>query len=175
MSKIRCNQKERLIVMDYKIRQMLQEDIEQLQKVAKISWNHTYKGIIPPDIQERFLQTNYSDEMMVRRLEHSLMFVAECEGTVVGYANFSKVNETGDAELSAIYLCPDYQGKGIGTDLLQAGISHLSAVKAIYINVEKENKVGLAFYRAKGFVVVSEFDDDFDGHILKTVRMALKI
>ena len=27
------------------------------------------------------------------------------------------------------------------------------------------------FYKAKGFEIFEEFDDNFDGHILKTVRM----
>lgn len=48
-------------------------------------------------------------------------------------------------------------------------------VLKIYINVERDNKSGRDFYNAKGFTVVSEFDDNFDGHILKTVRMVLKV
>lgn len=70
---------------------------------------------------------------------------------------------------------PEYQGEGIGTALLNEGIKNIAGVKAIYINVEKENNIGTTFYKAKGFEVVSEFDDDFNGHILKTVRMVLKV
>jgi hypothetical protein len=42
-------------------------------------------------------------------------------------------------------------------------------------DVEKENNIGTTFYQAKGFKVVSEFDDDFEGHTLQSVRMVLKI
>lgn len=39
--------------MNYTIRQMQLEDIPQVQHVAKTSWNHTYRGIIPIEIQEK--------------------------------------------------------------------------------------------------------------------------
>ncbi|MFD0050514.1 GNAT family N-acetyltransferase [Actinomycetes bacterium NPDC127524] len=161
--------------MEYMIREMQIEDISQVQHVAKTSWNSTYQGIIPLEIQESFLKTAYNDEMMQKRLEHSLFWVAEVNGEIVGYANFSAIKEEGKTELAAIYLNPEYQGKGIGTALLDEGIKQLDGVKEVYINVEKDNDIGTRFYKAKGFKIVSEFDDDFDGHILKTVRMVLKV
>lgn len=49
-----------------------------------------------------------------------------------------------------------------------------SGLKEVYINVEKDNVIGRRFYEAKKFEFVKEFEEDFDGHILKTVRMVLK-
>lgn len=161
--------------MDYGIRKMKQEDTKQVQNVAKTTWNATYEGIIPSEVQENFLISAYNDERMKQRLEQSTIYVAEVEGSVVGFANFSPVKEGGKVELGAIYLYPEQQGKGIGTALLQKGIHELDGVNEIYINVEKDNKIGKTFYEAKGFEVVNEFDDDFDGHILKTIRMVLKV
>lgn len=160
--------------MEFAIRNMQHEDIVQVQQVAKISWHSTYDGIIPQEIQESFLKSAYSDENMKRRLNGSFMFVSEIEGKIVGFANFSPIKESGEMELGAIYLYPEYQGKGIGTALLEMGLKNIEGAKEIFINVEKDNKIGTNFYKAKGFEVVSEFDDDFDGHILKTVRMVLK-
>lgn len=161
--------------MNFTIRKMEKKDTKQVQHIAKTSWNATYEGIIPREIQERFLKVAYSDEMMVRRLKHSIMFVAEEDGKVVGFANYSPVIENGKTELTAIYLYPAYQGKGIGTALINKGITSLRNVKEIYINVERDNKIGTTFYEAKGFEVISEFDDDFDGHILKTIQMVLSV
>lgn len=59
--------------------------------------------------------------------------------------------------------------------MLQQAVKELEGLKAIYINVEKDNTIGMNFYKAKGFEVVEEFDDNFDGHILKTVRMVMKV
>lgn len=161
--------------MNFVIRKMLEEDTKQVQGVAKTSWHATYDGIIPFVVQDSFLNMAYSDESMKRRLERSHLFVGESDGGVVGFANFSPVRDDGKVELGAIYLLPTYQGKGIGTALIQKGVEDLPGIKEIFINVEKDNTVGLTFYRAKGFEVVKEFDDEFDGHILKTVRMVLKV
>jgi ribosomal protein S18 acetylase RimI-like enzyme len=154
---------------------MHHEDIHQVQDVAKTTWNITYEGIIPLEVQKNFLKAAYNDERMKHRLEHSVLLVAESKCRVVGFANFSTVREDGKVELGAIYVYPDYQGKGIGSALLQQGMNELDGLKEIYIDVEKENVIGKVFYEAKGFDVVKEFEDDFDGHILKTVRMVLKV
>ncbi|GGA61814.1 GNAT family N-acetyltransferase [Ornithinibacillus halotolerans] len=161
--------------MKFTIRKMTNDDVKKVQAVAKQSWNATYEGIIPNNIQENFLKAAYSDEMMQRRLEGSFLFVVEVDQNVVGFANFSPVKEGGEIELGAIYLLPEYQGKGIGSALLETGINKISGIKDIYINVEKDNQIGKTFYEAKGFEVVKEFDDNFDGHILKTIRMVLHL
>lgn len=161
--------------MSFIIREMKKEDTKQVQDVAQKSWHSTYDGIIPRNIQENFLKVAYSDEMMEKRLNESLIFVAVMENKIVGFANFTTVNNAGQAELSAIYLYPNYQGKGIGTALLQQGIETLKNVKTIYIDVEKENNSGTIFYKAKGFKVIKEYEENFDGHMLQTVRMCLTV
>ncbi|WP_199880735.1 N-acetyltransferase [Bacillus massiliglaciei] len=54
-------------------------------------------------------------------------------------------------------------------------MNDVEGLKEMFVHVEKENKIGKAFYKAKGFKTVSEFEEDFDGHILQTVRMVLKV
>ena len=161
--------------MSFIIREMKREDMKQVQDVAQKSWHSTYEGIIPRKIQENFLKVAYSDEMMEKRLNESLIFVAVMNNKVVGFSNFTTVNNAGQAELSAIYLYPNHQGKGIGTALLQQGIETLKNVKTIYIDVEKENNSGTIFYKAKGCKVIKEYEENFDGHMLQTVRMCLTV
>ncbi|WP_078394820.1 GNAT family N-acetyltransferase [Shouchella patagoniensis] len=161
--------------MNYTIREMQETDIKSVQKVAKVSWNTTYENMIPVDIQDRFLQAAYSEGRMVSRLKHSSLFVAEKENQIVGFANFSPVNEKGEVELGAIYLEPAYQGRGIGSALLLKGIEKLSGVQSVFIDVEKENRVGIRFYKAKGFKTVAEFEDVLEGHRSKMLRMILEV
>ncbi len=157
------------------IRAMKKDDIYQIQDVAKKSWNATYDEIIPLSIQENFLNVAYNDEMIIKRMEESFIFVSEIEYKVVGFANFTRLNDELQSELSAIYLYPKFQGRGIGTALLEKGIKELDNVVEIYIDVEDENIIGKTFYEAKGFKIIKKFDDNFDSHILKTVRMCLTL
>lgn len=157
--------------MKFQIRDMKEEDIKEVQQVAKTSWNNTYEGIIPSSIQESFLNSAYSDEMMKRRLDVSSLYIAEADGKIVGFANFSKVKEEAEVELGAIYLLPEHQGKGMGTALLNAGINNAQNASKVLVNVEKENETGVNFYQAKGFNKLTEFEDDLEGHITIMIRL----
>ncbi|WP_077296981.1 GNAT family N-acetyltransferase [Virgibacillus pantothenticus] len=158
--------------MNFNIRKMEEADIEAVQEVATTSWHTTYDGIIPIEIQDTFLVGAYSKEMLIRRLEGSHFFIAVVDGKVIGFANYAPVTDKGTMELAAIYVLPDYQGVGIGSALLEAGIA-ISEGAEIYINVEKENTIGRRFYERKGFKVVEEFTENFAGHLLQTIRMVL--
>ncbi|MET3574476.1 GNAT family N-acetyltransferase [Bhargavaea ullalensis] len=160
--------------MDTIIRNMTPADIGQVRRVATDSWHATYEGLIPRGVQDRFLGQAYSPEMLEARCARSPFYVAEQEGPIIGFANFSPLREDGNAELGAIYLLPEAQGQGIGTRLLDHGIHDLKP-SAVFINVESGNRIGKTFYEAKGFCTVEEFDDDFDGHVLKTTRMKLAL
>lgn len=161
--------------MTYTIRESKLTDLKQIQQIAKLSWNDTYEGIIPRDIQDSFIQSAYSDEMMARRIANSLLLIAETEEKVIGFANFSHVRDLGKVELAAIYLHPECKGHGIGTALLNKGIEILEGAKEIYINVENDNEIGKSFYQAKKFDVIEEFEENFEGHMLQTIRMVLKL
>src|SRR5699024_9819720 len=124
---------------------------------------------------EKFLKAAYSDEMMHKRLNHSLFLVAEADSGVVGFANFSFANDQGETNLGAIYLYPGQQSRGIGTAMLQEGINQLDGVVSIYVEVEKDNAIGVSFYNAKCFQIVDEYDDEIDGYILKTILMTLNL
>ncbi|MBM7645544.1 ribosomal protein S18 acetylase RimI-like enzyme [Scopulibacillus daqui] len=157
------------------IRQAEYNDINQIQKIADISWHDTYDGIIPITVQDRFLKEAYSEKTMKHRLKHSLMLVADCQGQLTGFANFSFVNRKGESELGAIYLLPEHQRKKAGSRLLEKGIRSLKSVKRIIVHVEKDNHKGLAFYQSKGFKETDVFEEQFYDYKLKTVKMALDI
>ncbi|MFY0518127.1 GNAT family N-acetyltransferase [Lysinibacillus sp. UGB7] len=156
------------------IRQMQEDDIFFVQEIAKSSWYDKYEGIIPKQLQDRFLQTAYSKETLIKRLQKSPFLVAELGESLVGFANFSNTSD-GQAELYAIYLSPNLQRKGIGTALLEKGIQQLEGATNLTVCVEKDNTIAMRFYQAMGFQFIEEFDDLFDGHMLKTVRMALSL
>ncbi|MCC9024408.1 GNAT family N-acetyltransferase [Bacillus nakamurai] len=162
--------------MEWLIRAMESSDIKQVRQVAKQSWHHTYEGIIPEHIQDQFLQSAYHDKMMERRIEQSLLLAAEAaDGTMAGFVNLSPVQEDGKAELTSIYIDPAYQKNGIGTALLKEGMKQSGGLKELYVHAEKENQIGMSFYKAKGFEWVSECEEEFEGNLLQTVKMVLRI
>lgn len=157
------------------VRALDQNDFQSVREVAQASWHDTYDGILPRHVQDAFLIEAYNDYNMQQRLMRGGFWVAEDENGIIGFSNFTPVNEQGDADLVAIYMHPDHIGQGIGSMLLQTGIQQLMSLRYLYVDVEKENEVGMRFYEAKGFKVVKEFDEVFAGHTLSTVRMVLEL
>lgn len=160
--------------MNVTIRKMKKRDIPAVQEVAKVSWHSTYNGIIPIHIQENFLAGAYNVKMMKKRLRRTKFFVADVDSKIVGFANYSPGSSRGVVELVALYIYQEYHRQGIGTALLETGIDALGA-KEVLLDVERANETALRFYHAKGFKKLSEFDEDFNGHILHTIRMSLKM
>lgn len=154
---------------------MEERDFPAVEKVANDSWAFTYEGIIPKKVQQMFLSKAYSAVMLKVRMERSHFYVAELDGKIVGFANFSTLKEGGIVELAAIYLLPDVQGQGIGTKLLEHGIKQLENVKEVHLSVEKENRIGRSFYEAKGFEVYDEYEEAIFDVIVHTVRMKLVV
>ncbi|KHF38909.1 GNAT family N-acetyltransferase [Halalkalibacter okhensis] len=159
------------MIQKRKIRKATLDDIANIQNITKITWNQTYEGLIPSEIQDKFIESAYSNENMEKRVRHSLFLVATVNDRVIGFANFF-LRES-EAILGAMYISPNEQGKGFGSEILAAALEDLKGVSKIYVEVENGNKTGEAFYQAKGFSLLEEYEDDFYGHILKTKRMVL--
>ncbi|MFX3674925.1 MAG: GNAT family N-acetyltransferase [Paenisporosarcina sp.] len=156
--------------MNQLIREMRHEDIKAVQQIAKLSWQDTYEGIIPIKIQDLFLERAYSDAMMMKRLEKTSVYVAVNEEKVLGFANFTRVDEDGDAELTAIYMHPEYQQLGYGKKLLDMGLQRIQKAQQLFVYVESENIKGCSFYERNGFTFLEEFDELFEGHPLSTTK-----
>jgi ribosomal protein S18 acetylase RimI-like enzyme len=158
------------------IRKATLTDISDIQRIARVTWNHTYEGIISKEAQDDFLKNTYSQESMVQRVQSSLLLVAEVENKVVGFANFSTVNpENNSATLGAIYIYPRFQNRKIGSLLLEKGLKELSGATIIIVDVEKDNNIGKTFYDSKGFIVEREYTEEFFGHKINTIQMSLSL
>lgn len=146
------------------------EDIASVQEIAQVSWFDTYEDIIPPTVQKQFLDKSYSTPMMEMRLKKTIVLLAFHESEPVGFANFTRVDEDGDAELIALYLKPEFQRNGYGKQLLSSGLSHLKEGSQLFVYVESKNEKGRKFYETNGFEFVEEFEEIFEGYPLQTAK-----
>jgi len=105
-------------------RKAVAEDAPAVARVHVESWHKSFAGIVPQEFlnnltvekreqafRQRFDETNYK------------MFVAETvKNGIVGFADFGAARESDfgfEAELYAIYLLREFQGKGIGENLFR--------------------------------------------------------
>ncbi len=81
----------------------------------------------------------------------SEVYVYEFKDEIVGFYALYENN------LAAIFVAPDFQGKGIGKQLL----NHAKEQKTVLtLSVYKENKDSYQFYLSQGFSVIDEHIDE---------------
>jgi N-acetylglutamate synthase-like GNAT family acetyltransferase len=82
------------------------------------------------------------------------VFVAECGGTIVGYATIV-AHEGNDAELEGVFVEPSEWRKGIATGLVRQIEREAAAWGASRLHVLASRMV-LGFYKAMGFERIGE-------------------
>ncbi len=109
--------------MNISIRAAVEADAGAIARVHVESWRTTYAGIMP-DAYLAGLDETLRSKLWGEWLSGgSLVFVAEWDGQVVGFAHGGANREpvaACDAELYAIYLLKEAQKRGIGAELLRA-------------------------------------------------------
>ncbi len=152
------------------IRPMIAKDSAHIQQIARMTWSETYKGILPEEIQKEFIDRTYSDAMMVKRMEKTTVLIAECQGTPIGFANFTKKDEDGDSELTAMYILPEHQQMGYGEKLLTYALSLLEDAHQLFVYVDRSNAHGRAFCEKQGFELLEIFEEEFEGYPVETAQ-----
>ena len=176
--------------MDIQIRISVPDDVCQIREVQRITWLCTYPNdkymISKKDIAEVFQAdlTPIGKEKMEERKKryenlNTCIWVAENDHKIIGFCAAQK--EINKNRIGAIYLIPDYQGKGVGKLLIKQALAWLGKEKNIYVNVVQYNTQAINFYKKVGFVETGK-NGTFDtvatlpnGKKLPEIELVIKI
>lgn len=103
-----------------KIREAGLTDAAGIAKVHVDSWRTTYKGIVPDEYLDK-LSYEQRTELWIKNISESdnYVIVAETdEGDIIGFATANKRDDN-TSDLTSIYLLEEYQGHGVGKQLLK--------------------------------------------------------
>jgi putative acetyltransferase len=75
-----------------------------------------------------------------------------------------------ESEIRAIFVHPDYRGKGVGKRLLEKVISLAGHGATLY--VAKSNAAAISLYRNYGFEIAREFEATYNGQAVLANEMA---
>ncbi len=170
------------------IQKPTKEDVQGLQEVFYKTWFATYPnkeaGITIEDIEDRYKDRN-SEENMKKRAEryanipeNELYLIAKDGDLVIGMIRFIKKEKFN--QLQAIYILPEYQGKGIGTMFWSRAKVFLDKNKDTIVQLATYNKQAENFYKKLGFVDTGKrFSDEstrmpISGAIIPEMEMVLK-
>jgi len=150
------------------IRKALPVDAKGIAKVHVDSWRTTYKHIFPEDYLQS-LSYESREKLWDSVIPNGYVYVAEnSQGDIVGFSSGGK-ERTGDypgyeGELYAIYLLEEYQGRGIGRQLVKPIIEQLTddGINSMTVFV-LENNPSKNFYQSLGAIKIDQLQDTLAG------------
>ena len=143
--------------MEYVIRRMKREDSKAYAHVVTVSWNETYKGIVPDEELQR-LKNNEEErankiyEIFDDKSNYNL--VLEVDNEVVGFVRYGKAEDNdfeNCGEIIAFYIINKYHGYGFGRKLFENAVEELKkqGFDKMIIACLKGNKTN-EFYKHMG-------------------------
>ncbi|WP_224270588.1 GNAT family N-acetyltransferase [Haloprofundus salinisoli] len=140
------------------VRPAIPDDIPAIQRVARQSWEATYRDILGTETVEETVSEWYSDETLSDALDKpgTAFLVAEEDGEIVGFCHGVVEAEQGD--IVRLYVDPDHWRDGIGSALYERLRSDLEDFNMHRLEaiVLADNEMGNEFYRHLGFEQTGE-------------------
>ena len=150
------------IKINYKIRPAKAEDAREYVELKNLVWRHAYKNIFPEEV---FVQQEAKSERKINGFaDHfinqtdKICYVAEVNSKIVGImagkikSSYPHFEEENYADLSMLYIHPDYQNIGIGTNFKEIFVKWAKSNGAtkFVIGVFKDNMPARKAYESWG-------------------------
>lgn len=144
---------------------MIIEDSLAVATIHTLSWQHAYKGIMDQNFLDNIsiAKREANWRLGIEKNDPKLIRLVACEGDdilgfVCGLENRSlDLLPSCDSELWAIYVHPQFEGKGVGKKLIEKFKEELCLLgkKQFCIWVLRDNRKARAFYERQGGVLAS--------------------
>jgi ribosomal protein S18 acetylase RimI-like enzyme len=147
-------------------------DLAAVLNVGRRTWPVTYGPIAGEDYVAMGLAKWWTEDATIPAIRAGRVTVAEVDGTVVGIAVVGP--HENHLVLWKLYVLPEYQGKAIGSALMDSVVAAaMGEHEQIRLSYLEGNTLAEAFYRGKGFVEISR-ESGGDG-IPESVWMQLEL
>jgi GNAT superfamily N-acetyltransferase len=129
------------------------EDVDLVKQVLSETWVDTYAGHLSRSTIEQVTTRWHAPSVLRSQIEKpgDYFAVAKHAGTIIGLITVVALNRD-ELHLSRLYVRPAYQGKGVGTRLLDAAIACYPDATLLRLEVEQHNAKGHAYWRSRMFV-----------------------
>ena len=151
------------------------DDFDAIKAVARETWHDTYDEL-DDDLIDRTVDNWYTDDSMPLEAPGTVVLVVEDEsGDIVGFTHAVAQGET--ADILRMYVAPDRQGEGIGTELHERLIERLEAydVDRVRSFDFAFNDASRRFYEGLGFEQTDTGEVEIDGEFYDEAVYTLEL
>ena len=132
-------------------------DTGELAAVAAQTFPLACPPSMAPENIASFIDTNLSAERFAEYLadpQHAII-TATRKGRITGYAMLVRGVDEDAAELSKIYVLPDFHGTGVSTALMELALVTAAewGVRRVWLGVNQKNQRAQSFYAKSGFEI----------------------
>ena len=132
-------------------------DTAELADVAARTFPLACPPTTAPENIASFIDTNLSAERFAEYLAdpHRAILTAAQGGRIIGYAMLVRGVADDTAELSKIYVLPDYHGAGVSAALMDLTLATAEewGARCVWLGVNQGNQRAQRFYTKSGFKI----------------------
>ena len=139
------------------------KDAVVLSRLGRKTFIETYAQFNTPKNLQKYLKANFSKKSINEQLEDNRNFflIARQNNEDVGYVKLKENNKPfhdksiNAVEMERIYVLKEFQGAGIGKNLLDKclAFAKLRKYPVMWLGVWEKNLKAIKFYQKQGFVV----------------------
>ncbi len=151
----------RYIGMELTFKKCISDDIHILHDFSYRTYNETFAHMNTPSNMEAYLEQSFNLNRLHSELldNNSLFYLLYADGELTGYLKLNEspaqtdINDIQSLEIERIYVAKEFQGKGLGSVLMNMAVDIANMRKKIYIwlGVWEKNDKAILFYKKNGF------------------------
>ncbi len=147
--------------MNLNFRQCMSDDIYTLRDFSYRTYNETFAHMNTPSNMKAYLEQSFNINKLHGELSdnNSLFYFLYADGELAGYLKLNEspsqtdINDIQSLEIERIYVAKEFQGKGLGSVLMNEAIDIANMKKKLYVwlGVWEKNDKAILFYKKNGF------------------------
>lgn len=142
------------------------DDLEMLRELSISTFRDAFESQNDPEDFRRYLETAFSPRQLRAEWEHphTRFYFAWSGDRLTGYCKLNtdsaqtELQEPGGLEIERIYVATAFQGRGMGSRMLEeiTNLARGAGKRYVWLGVWQKNPGAIRFYERHGFTIFGE-------------------
>jgi ribosomal protein S18 acetylase RimI-like enzyme len=148
-------------------------DVPHIKQVLSETWLATYSSFLSAATIHTATSVWHSPQRLAAEIQHPRTFFGVAKASddaIIGLITVGQITDY-TIVLARLYVHPQRQHQGIGSQLLQAGMSAFPTARTMRLEVEEHNHPAYLFYQHRGFHDRERKEEHVESDVIRVVVM----